>query len=200
MNQRHNWRVAIITGASAGIGAELVQAFRSAGYTVVGTSLSIPPSREPDVVTVRGDIVQVETAQRVVEHALERFGRTDSLVNTAGIFIGKPLTDYTPADLASITAVNLAGFLHTTQRAISQVVTQGSGHVVNVTSSLVDQPDSRRPSGLASLTKGGLGAVTRSLAPEYASRGVRVNAVALGVIRTPPHLRESLRAAARSPP
>ena len=187
MNQMHNPPVAIITGASGGIGAGLVQAFRTAGYAVVGTSLSVPPSEEPDFVTVQGDIARVETAERVVEHALERFGRIDSLINNAGISIGKPFTDYTPADFASITAVNLAGFLHITQRAISQMVTQGSGHVVNITTSLVDQPDSRRPSALASLTKGGLAAVTRSLATEYASRGVRVNAVALGVIRTPLH-------------
>src|SRR5216683_5924123 len=132
MNQIHNWRVGIVTGASGGIGAGLVHAFRSAGYAVVGTSLSVPPSEEPDFVTVQGDIARVETAERVVEHALERFGRIDSLINNAGIFIGKPFTDYTPADFASITAVNLAGFLHITQRAISQMVTQGSGHVVNI--------------------------------------------------------------------
>jgi len=187
MNQKHNWRVAIVTGASGGIGAGLVQAFRSAGYAVVGTSLSILPSEEPDFLTVQGDIAHGETAERIVEHALERFGRIDSLINNAGIFIGKPFTDYTPEDFASITAVNLAGFFHMTHRAISQMVAQGSGHIVNITTSLVDHPNSKRPSALASLTKGGLAAVTRSLAIEYASRGVRVNAVALGVIRTPLH-------------
>src|SRR5260370_25517783 len=163
MNQLDNWHVAIVTGASGGIGAGLVQAFRSAGYAVVGTSRSIPLSEEPDFLTVQGDIAQVETAERVVEHALERFGRIDSLVNNAGIFIGKPFTDYTPADFASITAGNLAGFLHVTQRAIRQIVTQGSSHIVNITTSLVDQPNSKSPSALASLTKGGLAAVTRSL-------------------------------------
>jgi NAD(P)-dependent dehydrogenase (short-subunit alcohol dehydrogenase family) len=187
MSHRDNPRVAIITGASGGIGAGLVSAFRSAGYAVVGTSLSIRPSDVPDFLTVRGDIAQVETAQRVVEQALDRFGRIDSLINNAGIYIGKPFTDYTADDFAAITAVNLAGFFHITQCAVRPMVAQGGGHVVNITTSLVDHADSKRPSALASLTKGGLAAVTRSLAIEYASRGVRVNAVALGVIRTPMH-------------
>jgi len=187
MNQTNNPRVAIITGASGGIGAGLVDAFRSAGYAVVGTSRSIRPSDESDFFTVPGDIAQVETAQRVVEQTLERFGRIDSLVNTAGMYIGKPFTDYTTDDFATMTAVNLAGFFHITQRAVQPMIAQGRGHVVNVTTSLVDHADSKRPSALASLTKGGLAAVTRSLAIEYASRGVRVNAVALGVIRTPIH-------------
>jgi NAD(P)-dependent dehydrogenase (short-subunit alcohol dehydrogenase family) len=180
-------KVAIITGASHGIGAGLAAAFRGAGYAVVGTARSIPSSDDPGFLTVQGDIAEAETAQRVVERALDRFGRIDSLINNAGIFIGKPFTDSTPDDFATITAVNLAGFFHITQRAIRQMVTQGSGHVINVTTSLVDHPNSTRPSALSSLTKGGLAAVTRSLAIEYASRGVRVNAVALGVIRTPEH-------------
>ena len=122
-----------------------------------------------------------------MEQALDRFGRIDSLINNAGIFIGKPFTEYTLDDFAAITAVNLAGFFHITQRVIRQMVAQGSGHIVNITTSLVDHADSKRPSALASLTKGGLAAVTRSLAIEYASRGVRVNAVAPGVIKTPVH-------------
>lgn len=180
-------KVAIITGASQGIGAGLTAAFRHAGYRVVGTSLSIADSEDPDFVTVSGDIADAETAERVVQQALHRFGRIDSLVNNAGIYIGKPFTDYTPDDYAAVTAVNLAGFFHITQRAIRQMVAQGSGHVVNISTSLVDRADSTRPSALASLTKGGLAAVTRSLAIEYASGGVRVNAVALGVIKTPLH-------------
>jgi len=180
-------KVAIITGASQGIGAGLTAAFRHAGYRVVGTSLSIANSEDPDFVTVSGDIADAETAERVVQQALHRFGRIDSLINNAGIYIGKPFTDYTPDDYAAVTAVNLAGFFHITQRAIRQMVAQGSGHVVNISTSLVDRADSTRPSALASLTKGGLAAVTRSLAIEYASGGVRVNAVALGVIKTPLH-------------
>jgi NAD(P)-dependent dehydrogenase (short-subunit alcohol dehydrogenase family) len=180
-------KVAIITGASQGIGAGLATAFRGAGYAVVGTSRSIPSSDESDFLTVEGDIAKVETAQRVVEQALDRFGRIDSLINNAGIFIGKPFTEYTLDDYAAVTAVNLAGFFHITQLAIPQMVTQGSGHIVNITTSLVDHANTKTPSALASLTKGGLAAVTRSLATEYASRGVRVNAVAPGVVMTLTH-------------
>jgi NAD(P)-dependent dehydrogenase (short-subunit alcohol dehydrogenase family) len=178
-------KVAVITGASQGIGAGLVAAYRQAGYAVVGTARSMSVSDASDVLTVDGDIADSDTAQRVVEAALHRFRRIDTLINNAGIFIGKPFTDYTPEDYAAISAVNLTGFFHITQRCIRQMLTQGSGHIVNVTTSLVDQPDSARPSALTSLTKGGLAAVTRALAIEYASHGIRVNAVALGVIRTP---------------
>jgi NAD(P)-dependent dehydrogenase (short-subunit alcohol dehydrogenase family) len=178
-------KVAIVTGASQGIGAGLADAFRQAGYAVVATARSMPASDEPDLLTVSGDITEAQTAQRVVESALDRFGHIDSLINNAGIYIGKPFTEYTPEDYAAVTAVNLTGFFHITQRAIRQMLDQGAGHVVNISTSLVDNPDSSRPAALAALTKGGLAAVTRSLAIEYASRGVRVNAVALGVIKTP---------------
>jgi NAD(P)-dependent dehydrogenase (short-subunit alcohol dehydrogenase family) len=179
--------VAIISGAERGIGAGLAAAFRRAGYAVVATSRSIPASDDSDLLTVHGDITDAETSRRVVERALERFGRIDSLINNAGVYIGKPFTDYTSDDFAAITAVNLAGFFHLTQRAIRPMLIQGAGHIVNISTSLVDHADSTRPSALASLTKGGLVAVTRSLAIEYAARGVRVNAVSLGVIRTPMH-------------
>ena len=179
--------VAIITGAERGIGAGLAAGFRRAGYAVVGASLSIPPADEPDFLTVQGDITEPETARRVINQALERFGRIDSLVNNAGIYIGKPFTDYTIEDYDAITAVNLGGFFHMTQYAIRQMVTQRSGHVVNISTSLVDHADSKRPCALAALAKGGLAAVVRSLAIEYASRGVRANAVSLGVIKTPEH-------------
>jgi NAD(P)-dependent dehydrogenase (short-subunit alcohol dehydrogenase family) len=180
-------KVAVITGAERGIGAGLVAAFREAGYAVVGTSRSIPESDDSDFLTVRGDIAEADTARSVVEQALDRFGRIDSLINNAGIYIGKPFTDYTREDYAAIVAVNLTGFFHITQHAIPPMVSQGSGHVVNISTSLVDHADSERPAALASLTKGGLVAVTRSLAIEYAARGVRFNAVALGVIKTPGH-------------
>ena len=160
-------------------------AFRRAGYSVVATSRSIPPSADANILTVPGDITAVETGQKVVEQAVARFGRVDTLVNDAGVFIGKPFTDYTLDEYLAITAVNLAGFFHITQPAIRQMLGQGGGHVVNITTSLVDHADSTRPAALTALTKGGLAAVTRSLAIEYASRGVRVNAVALGVIKTP---------------
>jgi NAD(P)-dependent dehydrogenase (short-subunit alcohol dehydrogenase family) len=187
MSDQPRTRVAIVTGADGGIGAGLVTALRDAGYAVVGTSRSLSSSDEPDYLPVEGDITQGETARRVVEQSLDRFGRIDSLVNMAGIFISKPFTDYTLDDYLAITAVNLTGFFHITQRVLPQMVSQGSGHIVNVTTSLVDHADSRRPSALTALTKGGLAAVTRSLAIEYASRGVRVNAVSPGVIKTPLH-------------
>ena len=154
------------------------------GYGVVATSRSVGASDGDDFITVKGDIAEVQTARNVVEQTLSRFGRIDCLVNDAGLFIGKSFTDYTLEDYVSITSVNLAGFFHLTQRVIGQMMTQGSGHVVNVTTSLVDNADSQIPAALPALTKGGLGAVTRSLAIEYASRGIRVNAVSLGVIRT----------------
>lgn len=178
-------KVVVVTGASHGIGAGVADAFHRAGYAVVATSRSIKASDQSDFLTVRGDIAEVDTAQRVVELAVRRFGRIDSLINNAGIFIGKPFTEYTLDDFLAITAVNLTGFFHVTQRVIPQMLTQGSGHIVNITTSLVDHAESKSPSALTSLTKGGLAAVTRSLAIEYASRGVRVNAVALGVIQKP---------------
>jgi NAD(P)-dependent dehydrogenase (short-subunit alcohol dehydrogenase family) len=180
-------RVAIITGASQGIGAGLADGYRRAGYAVVGVALSMPPSDEDDYITVSGDIADAETSQRVVDQALDRFGRIDTLVNNAGIYIGKPFTEYTLDEYLAITAVNLTGWFHITQRVIPQMVSQGTGHIVNVSTSLVDNADTKRPSALPALTKGGLVAVTRSLAIEYASRGVRVNAVSLGVIKTPAH-------------
>ncbi|MGO9889001.1 MAG: SDR family NAD(P)-dependent oxidoreductase [Solirubrobacteraceae bacterium] len=177
-------KVAIVTGASHGIGAGLVSAFREAGYSVVATALSIPPSEDPDLLTVAGDLTDIRTADQVVTQGLARFGRIDTLINNAGIYIGKPFTDYTVEDYSAITAVNLAGFFHITQRVIPPMVEQGGGHIVNVSTTLAEQADSSRPAALAALTKGGLVAAARSLAIEYASRGVRVNVVSLGVIKT----------------
>jgi NAD(P)-dependent dehydrogenase (short-subunit alcohol dehydrogenase family) len=178
-------KVAIVTGASRGIGAGVTSAFRAAGYAVVATARSIQPSDDPEIATLEGDIAEAATAERLVGLALERFGRIDSLVNNAGTYIEKAFTDYTFDDYAAITAVNMTGFFHMTQCAIRQMAAQGSGHVVSISTSLVDQADSTRPAALAALTKGGQVAATRSLAIEYASRGVRVNAVSLGVIKTP---------------
>jgi NAD(P)-dependent dehydrogenase (short-subunit alcohol dehydrogenase family) len=181
--------VAIITGASRGIGAGLVAGYRRVGYAVVGVARSFPPTDrdESDYVAVAGDIADAQTARRAVDDARDRFGRVDTLINNAGIYIGKPFTEYTLDDYAAITAVNLTGFFHITQLAIAEMVDRGGGHVVNVSTSLVDHPDSTRPAALPALTKGGLVAASRSLAIEFASRGVRVNAVSLGVIKTPDH-------------
>ncbi|MFZ1155559.1 MAG: SDR family oxidoreductase [Solirubrobacteraceae bacterium] len=180
-------KVAIITGASQGIGAGLTRAYRELGYAVTATARSIGPSEDPGIVTVGGDIADPDTAQRVVDETLERFGRIDTLINNAGIYIGKPFTDYTIEDFNALIAVNLAGFFHITTRAIRHMLDQRRGHVVNVSTTLVEQADSSRPAALSVLTKGGLVAVTKSLAIEYASRGLRVNAVSLGVIKTPSH-------------
>jgi len=179
--------VAIITGASQGIGAGLVAGYRRAGYAVVGVALSSPPTGDDEYVAIEGDVADVETARRAVAEARDRYGRIDTLVNNAGIYIGKPFTEYTAEDYAAIISVNLTGFFHMTQLVIEQMVEQGSGHVVNISTSLVDKADSSRPSVLPALTKGGLVAATRSLAIEYASHGIRANAVSLGVIKTPAH-------------
>jgi len=180
-------KVAIITGASQGIGEALVKGYRDRNFRVVATSRSIKPSSDPDILAVAGDIADPKTAERVVLKALERFGRIDTLVNNAGIFIAKPFTDYTDEGYANVLSINLSGFFHITQRAAKEMLKQGSGHIVQITTSLVDHANSSVPSVLASLTKGGLNAATKSLAIEYAGRGVRVNAVSPGVIKTPMH-------------
>jgi NAD(P)-dependent dehydrogenase (short-subunit alcohol dehydrogenase family) len=177
-------KVAIVTGASRGIGAGLTSAFREAGYSVVATAMSIPPSDDPDLLTVSGDLTDPATAEQVAAEALARFGRIDTLINNAGIYIGKAFTDYTLDDFSTITGINLAGFFHITQRVIPSMVQQGSGHIVNVSTTLAENADSSRPAALPALTKGGLVAAARSLAIEYASRGIRVNTVSLGVIRS----------------
>jgi NAD(P)-dependent dehydrogenase (short-subunit alcohol dehydrogenase family) len=180
-------KVALITGASQGIGAALVKAYRDRNYQVVATSRSIQPSDDDGVVTVSGDIADRKTAERVIVEGLTRFGRIDTLINNAGIFIAKPFTEYTQADYEAYLGTNIAGFFHMTQLAITEMEKRGSGHIVQISTSLVDNPIAGVSSVLASLTKGGLNAATRSLAIEYARRGIRVNAVALGTIKTPMH-------------
>ncbi|WFU43724.1 SDR family oxidoreductase [Bradyrhizobium sp. CB82] len=180
-------KVAIITGASQGIGAALVQAYRDRNYRVVATARSIKPSSDDEVLAVPGDIADWNTAERVVSQAVARFGRVDTLVNNAGIFVAKPFTQYTAEDYAAVMGINVAGFFRITQLAIAEMEKQGSGHVVQITTTLVDYANSNVPSVLASLSKGGLNAATKSLAVEYARRGIRVNAVAPGVIKSPMH-------------
>jgi NAD(P)-dependent dehydrogenase (short-subunit alcohol dehydrogenase family) len=184
-------KVVVITGASGGIGSGLVRGYLERGYRVVGNSRAIKPDSAADLLTVAGDIADPAVAERVIGGAVERFGRVDTLVNNAGVFVAKPFTEYTEADFAHMLSVNLAGFFHVTQRAVRQMFTQGGGHVVNITTTLVGQPVKCVPSALASLTKGGLDAVTRSLAIEYADKSIRVNAVAPGVIKTPMHKPET---------
>src|SRR5258707_870512 len=180
-------KVAVITGASQGIGAALVKAYRGRGYGIVAIARSIIQSGDMDTLAVPGDIADRRTAERAIAEGVARFGRIDTVINNAGIFIAKPFTQYSEADYAAILGVNLAGFFHITQLAIAEMEKHGSGHIVQITTSLINHANSHVPSVLASLTKGGLDAATRSLAIEYAKRGIRVNAVAPGVIKTPMH-------------
>jgi NAD(P)-dependent dehydrogenase (short-subunit alcohol dehydrogenase family) len=186
-------KVALITGASQGIGAGLVNGFLERGYRVVANSRTIKPDTHgsPDVLTVAGDVSDPQTAERIVGAAIDHFGRIDTLVNNAGIFISKPFVDYAEADFAAVLSVNLAGFFHLSQRVARRMLERGTGHIVNLTTTLAEQPLKAVPAALAALTKGGLNAVTRSLAIEFADRGVRVNAVAPGVIKTPMHAVET---------
>ena len=181
-------KVAIVTGASQGIGAGVVVAYRKLGYAIVANALDIGVSDDPDVLAVAGDISDPVIGRGVVAQALERFGRVDTLINNAGVFVSKSFTDYTDEDYEFVTGVNLRGFFTVTRPAIAAMLRnegRDRGHVVNISTSLVDHANSNVPSALASLTKGGLNAVTRSLAIEYAARGIRVNTVAPGIIRTP---------------
>jgi len=185
-------RVAIVTGASQGIGEALVAGYRKLGYAVVANSRSISESDDPMVVAVAGDIAESGVGQRLVDAAVEHFGRVDTVVNNAGIFIAKPFTEYTDADYDAVTGVNSRGFFELTRAAIRTMESQGDGgHVVTISTSLVDHANSQVPSALASLTKGGLNAATKALAIEYGTRGIRANAVALGTIRTPMHAPET---------
>jgi NAD(P)-dependent dehydrogenase (short-subunit alcohol dehydrogenase family) len=184
-------RVAVITGGSQGIGAGLVAAYRERGWAVVANALTIKPSDEPDLLTVEGDVSDRAVTDRIIDEALERFGHVDTLVNDAGVFMSKPFTDYTAADYALLTGVNLAGFFWLTQRAVTEMLKRSGGHVVNISAAIAEYPLSSVPSVLAAMTKGGLAAATRSLAVEYASRGIRVNAVSPGIIQTPMHPPES---------
>jgi NAD(P)-dependent dehydrogenase (short-subunit alcohol dehydrogenase family) len=194
-------KVAIITGGSQGIGAALVAEYGRRGWAVVATSRTIKLSGDPAVLTVDGDISDPATTERIITGALGRFGRIDTLINNAGIFISKPFTDYTDDDYATMVGVNLTGFFRLTQRAIAEMLQTGGGHIVNITTTLADYADSSTPSVLTSLTKGGLASATKSLAIEYASRGIRVNAVSPGIIQTPVHPAESYAGlGARLPP
>lgn len=184
-------KVAVITGASRGIGAALLRAYRDIGYHVVASSRSIDQSQDPSIIAVDGDIVSAKTADRIVGLAIERYGRIDTLINNAGVFIAKPFTEYSEADFATMVGVNLAGFFQLTQQVAARMLLAGSGHIVNITATIAEQPMASLAAALAALTKGGLNAITRSLAIEYATRNVRVNAVSPGAIATPMHAPEA---------
>jgi NAD(P)-dependent dehydrogenase (short-subunit alcohol dehydrogenase family) len=189
--EQNQHKVAIITGGSQGIGAGLVAAYRQRGWAVVVNSRTGEASEDPDVLTVDGDVSEASTSEEIVRGAMGRFGRIDTLINNAGVYIGKPFTEYTAADYALAVGVNLTGFFMLTQAVIGEMLRGTGGHVVNITTTLVDHASSKELSVLTSLTKGGLASATKALAIEYASRGIRVNAIAPGVIQTPVHPPES---------
>jgi NAD(P)-dependent dehydrogenase (short-subunit alcohol dehydrogenase family) len=181
-------KVAIITGASQGIGADLVAGYRSRDWLVVASARTIKPSPDPDLLTVTADITEPVTTGRIVDAALERFGRIDTLVNNAGVVISKPFTAYSAADYATVVGVGLTGFFWLTQRAIGEMAARYGGHVVNVSATVTEAAGSGTPAVLTALTRGALAAATRSLAVEYAPLGIRVNAVFPGVIQAPMHI------------
>ena len=182
-------KTAIVTGASGGIGAGLVDGFLKQGYNVAATSLRFSPSLTPapSLFLVEGDIGKQETAVKVVEGAIERFGSVDVLVNNAGIFYVKPFTDFTAEDVNALVSTNLLGFIYITQLSVKQMLRQKSGNVVTITAALADNPIAGVNASVSMITKGGLNTVTRSLAIEYAKEGIRFNAVAPGVVETPLH-------------
>jgi NAD(P)-dependent dehydrogenase (short-subunit alcohol dehydrogenase family) len=188
-------KTAIVTGSSQGIGAGLVEAFLKRSYSVVANSRNITkanPFRAPaSLALVDGDIGDPKTAANIVDTAVSRFGRIDVLINNAGIFIPKPFTDYTTEDFNALVSTTLAGFLYVTQLSVKQMLKQKSGSIVNVSTTLVDQPIAGVTAAVQIMIKGGLNAVTRALAIEYAEDGIRVNTVALGVINTPMHKPET---------
>ena len=188
-------KTVIITGASQGIGAGVVQAFLARGYDVVGTARSATKSKElsasDHLALIDGDIGQFETAQKVAQLAIKEFGSIDAVVANAGIFLVKPFTEYTPDDFRALVSTNLAGFIYITQLAVKQMQAQKTGgSIVSITASLVDNPIAGIPASFSMITKGGLDAVTRSLAMEYAKEHIRFNAVAPGVVDTPLHAKD----------
>jgi NAD(P)-dependent dehydrogenase (short-subunit alcohol dehydrogenase family) len=187
-----NWKTVIVTGASQGIGAGVVKAFLARGYDVVGTARSATKSKELSVsdqlALIDGDIGQFETAQKVAELAIKKFGSIDAVVANAGIFLVKPFTEYTADDLCALVSTNLAGFVYIAQLAVKQMQAQKrGGSIVCISAALVDNPIAGEPASLSMITKGGLNAAVRSLAMEYAKERIRFNAVAPGVVETPLH-------------
>jgi NAD(P)-dependent dehydrogenase (short-subunit alcohol dehydrogenase family) len=182
-------KTAIVTGASQGIGAAIVDALLNARHNVVATSRNVNQSLKAssNLVLVAGDIGKKETAEKVVTVAMENFGGVDLLVTNAGIFLPKPFTDFTSDDFNALVSTNLLGFLYVTQLAVEQMLRQKSGSVVSITAALADQPIAGVNAAVPMITKGGLNAVIKSLAIEYAKEGIRFNAVAPGIVDTPMH-------------
>jgi len=188
-------KTAIVTGASRGIGAGLVEAFLKRGYNVVANSRHITKGNSfaasPNLALVDGDIGDRSTASKIVDTAVLKFGRIDVLINNAGVFIAKPFTEYTTEDFKRLVSTTLAGFLYASQLAVKQMLRQKSGSIVNISTALVDQPIAGVGAAVQIMLKGGLNAVTRALAIEYANEGIRVNTISAGVINTPMHKPET---------
>jgi NAD(P)-dependent dehydrogenase (short-subunit alcohol dehydrogenase family) len=184
-------RTVIVTGASQGIGAAVVHAFLDRGYNVVATSRNVSRAgfaSSPTLALVDGDIGQAATAEKIAQTAIARFGSIDHVVNNAGIFAGKPFTEYTADEFHDLVSINLEGFIFITQLAVRQMLLQGSGgSVTTITAALADNPMAGHPASIAMITKGGLDAITLSLASEYAKDHIRFNAVAPGIVDTPMH-------------
>jgi NAD(P)-dependent dehydrogenase (short-subunit alcohol dehydrogenase family) len=182
-------KTVIVTGASQGIGAAIVQSFLDRGYNVVATSRRVSKSGfvpSASLALIDGDIGQAATAEKVAQTAISKFGSIDHVVNNAGIFVAKPFTDYTADDFRSLVSTNLEGFIFITQLAVKQMLSQGTGgSVTSITASLADSPIAGLPASVAMITKGGLNAIILSLASEYAKNNIRFNAVAPGVVDTP---------------
>jgi NAD(P)-dependent dehydrogenase (short-subunit alcohol dehydrogenase family) len=188
-------KAVIVTGASQGIGAGLVDAFLNRGYSVVANARNIskanPFPASANLALVDGDIGDPKTAATIVDTAVSRFGRIDVLINNAGIFTSKGFTEYTTEDFDALVSTTLGGFLYVSQLAVKRMLKQKSGNIVNISTTLVDHPVAGVPVSVQVMAKGSLDAVTRALAMEYAKDGIRVNTVALGVIKTPMHKPET---------
>jgi len=184
-------KTALITGASSGIGLGLTTGFLAAGFNVVANSRrataagTLVPSH--DLLVIDGDVGEASTAQNLLNSAVQRFGRVDVLINNAGIFVPKPFVEYTPEDFQRVVSTNLAGFFYVTQEAARHMQQKGGGQILTITTTLAQQPVAGVTAALTSLTKGGLNSVTRGLAIEYAAAGIRVNAIAPGIVDTPMH-------------
>jgi len=184
----------VITGASSGIGLGLAKGFLEAGYNVVANSRHISAAGmltpSDNLVLIDGDVAEASTARNLIRSAVERFGGVHILINNAGIFVPKAFVDYTPGDFQRVMATNVTGFFYVTQEAIREMKKNGGGQVINISTTLAQQPVAGVTAALTSLSKGGLNAVTRELAIEYAKEGIRVNAIAPGIVDTPMHQAE----------
>lgn len=198
MSQREKKRVAIVTGASSGIGLGITQALLEHGYSVVANSRSISKSKDlkpsPDLILIDGDIGKKETAVKVLEAAVKQFSRVDLLVNNAGIYLPKSFVECTPEDFELMIHTNVAGYFYITQQVVAQMLKQKSGHIVNIATTLVDQPLAGAPISLQIITKSSITGFSKALAMEYVADRIRVNTISPGVVETPMHANDDKEA------